>query len=448
MRHGRFDRRSLDRLLVVAAVLLLPVLPVAAGGAAEPAPAPVWQRLQVTLERAAERGPASRGRLALLASEAAVLRLESGAGAPAVELQREGIGSSFEDRSNAVGYLRLSAPFNAPWQVSDARGLVRGVDRWLDAATAAAELDAALGAGRRWLGLAAAAEQLELARRRLDRLARAVDLQRARLAQGEVSGSDVTQLELERLRESSLLRAAGARVEALRQELRTVVGGDFPPPAEEDLGILVEVTTTPGERRTTDDLEQSPRVEEVRERAAVARQRSELVSSVAWGRPTVDVEWERVPPLAGAEGFDAVGVRLALPLPWGRVGRERQAEARRQAEAVASEAQRVRLEVEGAARAALASARAAELSLKELDPTLERLATTERSLGEQFRLGAISYLVYIDGLGRLDEIRSQAVEARRALLAARLELAVILADPTAFPLPRDRAAAGAVEERP
>ena len=70
------------------------------------------------------------------------------------------------------------------------------------------------------------------------------------------------------------------------------------------------------------------------------------------------------------------------------------------------------------------------------------LPRTERSLAEQFRLGAISYLVYIDGLSRLDELRGDLVAARLTLLQARLDLATLLADSEIFPIP------SALEETP
>ena len=66
---------------------------------------------------------------------------------------------------------------------------------------------------------------------------------------------------------------------------------------------------------------------------------------------------------------------------------------------------------------------------------LAGLRNTERSLTEQFRLGTISYLVYFDALSRLDDVVLQNIDARRALLEARLELAVVLFDFSLFPLP-------------
>jgi hypothetical protein len=89
----------------------------------------------------------------------------------------------------------------------------------------------------------------------------------------------------------------------------------------------------------------------------------------------------------------------------------------------------------GRARAALAAAQSASLRLQETEPVLERLPRTETSLSEQFRLGAISYLVYIDGMSRLDELRLQRIEASETLLQAKLDLAVLFGDPALFPIP-------------
>jgi outer membrane protein TolC len=85
--------------------------------------------------------------------------------------------------------------------------------------------------------------------------------------------------------------------------------------------------------------------------------------------------------------------------------------------------------------AALATARGAEAALQELGPTLAEVGATGLSLSEQFRLGAISYLVYLDGFSRLDQVLQEAIDARHALLLARLELAGITGTDVFFPLP-------------
>ena len=76
---------------------------------------------------------------------------------------------------------------------------------------------------------------------------------------------------------------------------------------------------------------------------------------------------------------------------------------------------------------------------------MDELPELVHSMAEQFRLGAISYLAYIDGLSRFDRIVEETIDARSTLLRARLELAVLLGDPSIFPLP-DRGEGGAGDE--
>ena len=110
-----------------------------------------------------------------------------------------------------------------------------------------------------------------------------------------------------------------------------------------------------------------------------------------------------------------------------------EAEARSRAAAAWADAEMVGLQARY--EAILSEFRGAEAQLEALNPVLNRLERTEYSLSEQFRLGAISYLVYIDGLSRLDGIRLEAVEAREQSLQSRLRLAVMLDDVDLFPLP-------------
>jgi outer membrane protein TolC len=80
-------------------------------------------------------------------------------------------------------------------------------------------------------------------------------------------------------------------------------------------------------------------------------------------------------------------------------------------------------------------AEAAAARLSALTTAVDGLERIESSLRQQFRLGVSSYLVHLDGLNRLDEVRLETIAAREQLLLARLELASILADPAVFPVP-------------
>lgn len=167
--------------------------------------------------------------------------------------------------------------------------------------------------------------------------------------------------------------------------------------------------------------------------ATVAR--SELISRTAYGRPSVGFEWERFPTLYDTPSYDAWGGFLSLPLPIGRAGKQTKVAAHERAAASRERVDGMRRELLKRAASARAEADAAARRLSTLATVLPDLPAIEHSLSQQFRLGAITYLAYLDGLKRLDEVRLEAVAARQDLLLARLELGSILADPSVFPLP-------------
>jgi outer membrane protein TolC len=159
------------------------------------------------------------------------------------------------------------------------------------------------------------------------------------------------------------------------------------------------------------------------------------VAATAFGRPVAGVEWERIPSIAGAPSCDAFGVALAVPLPFGRAGRQLKAAAHAEAAAREERAEGVRREFVRRTRVARSDAEAAMTRLTALNIAMSELERIESSLDQQFRLGATSYLVYLDGLNRLDDVRLEAIAAREQLLLARLELAAIVADAAVFPIP-------------
>ena len=73
--------------------------------------------------------------------------------------------------------------------------------------------------------------------------------------------------------------------------------------------------------------------------------------------------------------------------------------------------------------------------LERLGEIESELPAVEHSISERYRLGALAYLEYIDGLARLDEGRLQAIEARTEVLQSRLALALLTGDRSFFPLP-------------
>jgi len=396
----------------------------------------VISRVLATERAAVELSPSLGAIRAAVSARRAETQADAAAGTPYVELQQEGLGSGFDWQSNAQTTLRIGTPFNLPAHSRARRDLRDASEAWSVAAYGAAVLENTGEVGQRWIELAAVEERLAVATRRLTRLQRALALQRVRLDLGEVAGTDVTQIELAWAGVMStvwrLESDRKAAVEALRQHCadRCVF------PQEGDLEGLSRLTST---LKVDGDpsvfLEGSPLWKSRGLRAAMEQGDARVMEAKAWGRPEAEVEWEHVPGLEGLPSYDAFGVKFRFPLPTGSAGtKAREAARARMMEAEA----RLRLErtrMKSRLERALAAARAAEKTLDQLEPVLLKVEDAEHSLAEQFRLGAISYLVYMDGVSRFDDVRLQAVDARRSLLRARLELAVLSSDPRCFPIP-------------
>jgi hypothetical protein len=86
------------------------------------------------------------------------------------------------------------------------------------------------------------------------------------------------------------------------------------------------------------------------------------------------------------------------------------------------------------ARSALTVATGAASRLRSIAPALDGLGRIEESLFAQYRLGALSYLEYVYGVFRHDELLLGAIDARTELLLARLDLGYLLDDPSLFPM--------------
>jgi outer membrane protein TolC len=363
------------------------------------------------------------------------MRAETAVISPWIEWQSEGIEGSFQRALNAADYLRLGTAFPLPWQVGVGRDLRRAAEAQVLLAERAARLSIMARAVNQWLDLAVASEEQQVVRERLRRLDQALTLQEARYQLGEVAGTEVRQLDLEHVKESSLLATLEASVVRRAEELRELGGAVTSEPQIGDLAALVASTLTPEDGRVREETilgGSLGRQARVRNDAAAALRG--LRARTAWGAPEVDLEWERIPTVQELEGFHAWGFRVSWPLPLGRSGHERKAaaEALSSAEEARSEAMARKLLQQ--ARSALAAARGAEERLSYLVPVLQERNLQEHSLDQQFKLGSISYLVYIDGLSRLDDIRLEAIDARATLLKARLQLAVVLEDGDLFPL--------------
>ena len=391
-------------------------------------------RLTAAQKVALTEFPGLRAARAGLTADAAAVRQEATAGPPFLEWQSEGMGGSSR-KPNAADYLRVGTPFNLPGQIGKARSLVRSAESWVATAQNVAALTAAAEASRRWLDMAEALELEALSEARLSRLDDALTLQEAKFQLGEIAGTEVRQLDLEHVGESSRLATRRAEVKIAEAALYELCGGDWGSVRRGDLEALTVVSRTPAAVAfTAEKLAEGPMLRLATGDAELERSAASLASSTAWGRAEVEAEWERVPSIDGFPGFDAWGFRLTVPLPLGAAGHRQREQAKARAYVADASLDAARREVMRSAEEALAAARGATDRLRALEPAMNDLSGTVHSFAEQFRLGAISYLAYIDGLSRFDRIVEDTIDARRTLLRARLDLAVLLGDPTIFPL--------------
>jgi outer membrane protein TolC len=392
-------------------------------------------RLVQSQGSAVVHAPELAARLHELDARQSAARADRSPGTPYVEWQSEGFHSGFDRSPNAQDTLRFGSPFNFPGHSKAGRRLQEMTREWVDAGREAARIQLSAETGLRWLDLAAAIERSAVVRGRLDRLDSALALQEARHQLGEVAGTDVAQLDLEHVRESSSLADLEGEVAVLRTRLRELCGSGCQEPRQGDLGLVVSATLTPDRGPETGAaVESAPVFLSAYGEAEADRVRSELISATAFGRPLIEAEWERLPAVEGLPAFDAWGFRLSVPLPIGGAGRHRRAAAKADGAAASARAEGVRLHVTQRTTSLLAVAEGAEGRLTALRSALADLDDVEHSLSEQFRLGAITYLVFIDGLSRLDEVRLEAISARRQLLRSRLELAALLGDAAVFPV--------------
>ena len=158
-----------------------------------------------------------------------------------------------------------------------------------------------------------------------------------------------------------------------------------------------------------------------------------MAAAVAWGRPLIEAEWERFPDIGPIPGYDAWGFRIAVPLPVGSVGARQRAAARERAAAAEASRQTAARETQSRAEAALAVAEGAQSRLATVASSVRSLPGIEESLFAQFRLGVLTYLEYVYGTVRHDELLLTTIDARIDLLSARLQLSYLLDDPSIFP---------------
>ena len=395
-------------------------------------PTGVVQRVEAVQLVAVASSPALEARLHEAAFRGAEARSEAAAVNPYVEWQSEGQGS---DRTlNAQDSFRIGTHFNFFGQMGPARDLTKTSKESVEVIQRAVVRATAVEAVRRWLDLAAAVERLDVRKARLERLDIALSLLEARHQLGEVAGTEVAQLDLEHTDASLLVAAAAAEVEVMRQAVAELCGPSYPDPLRGDLEALAGLSRTPGSSDIHDQalLAGVPR-QHAETEADIEEARARMATAAAWGRPMIEAEWERFPDIGPIPGYDAWGFRITMPLPVGSVGARNRAAAREQKAVAAATRQTAARETLSRAEAALAVAEGAQSRLATVASAVKSLPRIEESLFAQFRLGVLTYLEYIYGTVRHDELLLTAIDAHFDLLSARLQLSYLLDDPSIFP---------------
>ena len=415
------------RMMILMVVFVWCLAP---AGATEPES--VTARVESVQLAAVASSPALQARLHEAALKGAEARSEAAAINPYVEWQSEGLGS---DRTlNAQDSLRVGTPFNFFGQMGPARDLARTTEEGLVVIQRAAVWSTAVEATRRWLDLAAAMDRLQVRQARLERLDTALALLEARHQLGEVAGTEVAQLDLEHTDAASLVVAANAQVEGLRQAVAELCGSGYSDPRPGDLKALAAATRSPDSSEIYHEaLALGVPMQDANTEADIENARARMAAAAAWGRPSIEAEWEHFPDIGPVPGYDAWGFRIAVPLPLGSTGARRRAAAReREAFAAASRQTAARGSL-SRARTALAVAEGAEARLITVASAVRELPRIEESLFAQFRLGALTYLEYVYGMVRHDDLLLTAIDAHADLLFARLQLSYQLNDPSVFP---------------
>jgi outer membrane protein TolC len=395
-------------------------------------PSGVVQRVESVQLAAVASSPALQTRLRAAAFKGAEARSEAAAVNPYVEWQSEGLGS--DRTANAQDSLRLGTPFNFFGQMGPARDLARTSEEGVAVIQRTAIRATAVEAVRRWLDLASAVERLEVRKARLERLDIALALLEARHQLGEVAGTEVAQLDLEYTDASMLVAATAAEVEVLRQAVAELCGPSFPAPLAGDLEALAGLSRTPVSSEIHEQsLAAGVPMQNADTEARFEEARARMAAAAAWGRPMIEAEWEHFPDIGPIPGYDAWGFRIAVPLPVGSVGSRHRAAARERAAAAAADRQTAARETRSRAEAALAVAEGAQSRLATAASAVGSLPRIEESLSAQFRLGVLTYLEYVYGTVRHDELLLTVIDARVDLLSARLQLSYLLDDPSIFP---------------
>ncbi|MBN1334590.1 MAG: TolC family protein [Deltaproteobacteria bacterium] len=415
------------RILLAATLAVQPSLVLAQD------PQGAANRLGRLVEAAWRHAPEVQASLARVRADAADARQ---AGAPAMPwLEVDARDTRWlGEAADGMRRIRLGLPFRYPWQWPGQWALLREVEAWQEASERAVRLEVAEAIARAWIDLAAARAATGVAHRLTDRQQVVFEVERTRIEQGLAPPVERVLMEVERARSAARLRKAQVDEAEAAGEVAWLAG-EPAEVTEEDLLDLVAATRTP---------EGAPSVLVERMRSGAAFRAVEALSNRnreegrtrmadAMGTPRLEIgiRQERDADLVSPDLSAVVGLRV--PIPAGRgVRQERIEGAARVAEAEHDRTARL-AEHEARLSSALATARASEDWLSSFGHVLDGLTGAEAALASRHRLRETSGADYLRDLDRLARVRLEILDAARTLLAARLELAVLLEDPQAFP---------------
>ncbi|GAB4222054.1 MAG: hypothetical protein Kow0062_17690 [Acidobacteriota bacterium] len=407
-----------------APALLAALLVVSGSGlAADGAAARLSGGVRAALRHAPELALARSGLDAARAGHDAASR----PGLPWLELQSEGLDGLSGRAANATDYVRSGVPVWSSGQARAARELREQARAWTGAAATVAARETTLAVLTAFADMARAIELAAIHRRRDERMRRAVEIARARLDAGEMSGLEVLQLEIAAARlGAERATAEGERGTAAARLARLGVPDEFRPQPGDlaQLAAIARGLPEPAEDAAASRLGQAADVVALERETALESASSRHAARAARGPLELEAEWERVPSVDGVPGFDALGVRLRIPLGAGAAAAAQRAhDAAGQAAAGARRAARLAA-LRADLAALIATERAARRRLEALEDHGSTMARIAAALEAQFRLGEVDYLELIAGLDLVEEFEYERVAARHALLIARGKIAL------------------------
>lgn len=310
------------------------------------------------------------------------------------------------DRGGREQELGLALPLWLPGERGQAQALADAEGAALVARQRATQLSLAQFVRDAWWSWLAAANEAGLARARLDAASRLRDDVARRFTAGDLSKADLNQAAGARAQAEAQLAEAQAGEQLARFRLQAL-GATLPAEAEIQPEALPAAAA---------DLAAHPRVQTLQGRADVARQQAELARVQSRANPELAISTRRDRAATGEVAEQTWA--LALRIPFGAGPRHEARLATAAAERVEAEVElqreQERVRAEQGAFAALVEA--ARLQYQAATQRAELARENRQFYDKSFRLGETDLPTRL-------RIESEAMEAERALVRARIALA-------------------------